>query len=117
MLGLIAGVIVFAEIYTAIAAFVWSGSLESATLAELLGLPFWLLAALVVVMALGTFWLVRRLGLKAGRQAGGAPCRRHRTSSTTSPRARSSRTLSSAHPPGSHIRKPHRSTPTSYQRP
>src|SRR2546422_7878584 len=69
MLGLIAGVIVFAEIYTAIAAFVWSGSLESATLAELLGLPFWLLAALVVVMALGTFWLVRRLELKAGRRS------------------------------------------------
>jgi len=75
MLGLIAGVIVFAEIYTAIAAFVWSGSLESATLAELLGLPFWLLAALVVLMALGTFWLVRRLELKAGREAGEAPCR------------------------------------------
>src|SRR5437867_2419892 len=61
MLGLIAGVIVFAEVYTAIATFVWSGSLQSATLPEVLGLPFWLLAALVVLMALGTFWLVRRL--------------------------------------------------------
>ena len=69
MLGLIAGVIVFAEIYTAIAAFVWSGSLESATLAELLGLPFWLLAALVILLALGTFWLVSRLEPKPGAKS------------------------------------------------
>src|SRR2546427_2401165 len=106
MLGLIAGVIVFAEIYTAIAAFVWSGSLESATLAELLGLPFWLLAALVVVMALGTFRLVRRLELKAGREGGEGPWRLHPTSSTTSPRSRTSGTLSSAFASGSPVRSP-----------
>jgi len=69
MLGLIAGVIVFAEVYAWIATFVWSGSLESSTLADLLGLPFWLLAALVVLMALGTFWLVRRLEAKAGAKS------------------------------------------------
>ncbi len=69
MLGLIAGVIVFAEVYAWIATFVWSGSLESGTLADLLGLPFWLLAALVVLMALGAFWLVRRLEPKAGAKS------------------------------------------------
>ena len=69
MLGLIAGVIVFAEVYAAIATFVWSGSLESGTLAELLGLPFWLLAALVILLALGTFWLVSRLEPKPGAKS------------------------------------------------
>ena len=61
MLGAIAGVLVFAEIYAGLASFVWSGELGSSTLAELAGVPFWLLAALVVAMALGTFWLLRKL--------------------------------------------------------
>ena len=61
MLGAIAGVLVFAEIYAGLASFVWSSELGSSTLGELAGVPFWLLAALVVAMALGTFWLLRKL--------------------------------------------------------
>lgn len=61
MAGLLAGIWVFAEAYTRLAGFVWSGRLEDGTLAEMLGVPFWLLAGLVVIMALGMFWLVRKL--------------------------------------------------------
>lgn len=61
MLGLVAGVWVFAEAYTWLAGFVWSGEWGSVTLADLLGVPFWLLAALVVAMAIGMFWLIRKL--------------------------------------------------------
>ncbi len=59
--GLVAGILVFAEAYPRIEAFVWSGGLGGVTLADLLGVPFWLLAAAVVVMALGTFWLIGKL--------------------------------------------------------
>jgi len=59
--GLVAGILVFAELYPRLAAFVWSGELGEGTLAELLGVPFWVLAGAVVLMALGAFWLVRRL--------------------------------------------------------
>ena len=59
--GLIAGIWVFAEAYTWLAGFVWSGQVEQGTFAELLGVPFWVLAGLVVVMALGMFWLVRKI--------------------------------------------------------
>lgn len=64
--GLVAGILVFAETYPRLEAFVWSGELGSVTLADLLGVPFWLLAAAVVVMALGTFWLLRRLAPPEG---------------------------------------------------
>ena len=59
--GMIAGIWVFAEAYTWLAGFVWSGELGSATFADLLGIPFWVLAGLVVGMALGMFWLIRKL--------------------------------------------------------
>ena len=59
--GMIAGIWVFAEAYTRLAGFVWSGEMGTVTLADLLGVPFWLLAGLVVLMALGMFWLIRKL--------------------------------------------------------
>ena len=59
--GLVAGILVFAELYPRLAAFVWSGELGEGTLAELLGVPFWALAVAVVLMALGVFWLVGKL--------------------------------------------------------
>ena len=59
--GLVAGILVFAELYPRLAAFVWSGELGEGTLAELLGVPFWALAVAVVLMALGVFWLVAKL--------------------------------------------------------
>lgn len=68
MAGLIAGVLVFAEVYGLIAKFVWSGGLGSVTLADLLGVPFWLLAGGVAVLALGMFRLVA-----AFERGGGGP--------------------------------------------
>jgi len=59
--GLIAGVLVFAEAYAALASFVWSGEMGAVTFADILGLPFWALAAVVVALALGTFWLLGKL--------------------------------------------------------
>lgn len=67
MAGLVAGVWVFAEAYVGLAGFVASGALESLTLADLLGVPFWALAAVVVAIALGTFVLIGRL--ERGRSA------------------------------------------------
>lgn len=67
--GLIAGIWVFAEAYVALAGFVWSSELGAITFADLLGIPFWALAGLVVVMALGMFWLLR----KVERPVGGEP--------------------------------------------
>lgn len=61
MAGLIAGVGAFAETYVALAGFVSSGGLGAVTLADLLGLPFWVLASGVVLIALVTFRLVGRL--------------------------------------------------------
>ncbi len=69
MAGLIAGVLVFAEAYAGLAAFVWSGGLGGVTLADLLDVPFWALAVVLVVLALGTFWLVARLEASRGREA------------------------------------------------
>jgi hypothetical protein len=59
--GLIAGIWVFAEAYTWLAGFVWSGEVGSVTLADLLGVPFWALAGLVVLTALAMFWLIRKV--------------------------------------------------------
>lgn len=67
--GLIAGIWVFAEGYVWLAGFVWSSELGAITFADLLGIPFWALAALVVLVALGMFWLLRRLE----RPVGGEP--------------------------------------------
>ena len=53
MAGLIAGVWVFAESYAVLSGLVWSGDLGAVTLADLLGVPFWVLAvALLIVAAL-----------------------------------------------------------------
>lgn len=68
MAGVVGGVLVFAEMYTAIARFAWSGDLGGVTLADLTGVPFWALAAAVVLMALGAFWLVRKLESGTGAQ-------------------------------------------------
>ena len=59
--GLIAGIWVFAEVYTWLADFVWSSEIGGTTLADLLGIPFWVLAGLLVLMALGMFWLLKKL--------------------------------------------------------
>jgi hypothetical protein len=59
--GLIAGIWVFAEAYTWLAGFVWSSEMGAITLADLLGVPFWVLAGLLVLMALGMFWLQKKL--------------------------------------------------------
>lgn len=55
--GLILGVLGFAEIYPAIYDFAWSGEMGVQTLPGLFGLPSWVVAVLVVGMALGLFWL------------------------------------------------------------
>ena len=57
MVGLVLGIVGFAEIYPVISTFAWSGALESQTLLELSGLPSWFVALLVAGMALGLFWL------------------------------------------------------------
>ena len=61
MAGLIAGIWAFAEAYAMLAGFIWSGEMGEVTFADLLGVPFWLPAGAVVVMALGMFWLLRKL--------------------------------------------------------
>jgi hypothetical protein len=61
MLGIVAGVWVFAETWVAVAGFVGSGELESLTFADLLGVPFWALAIAVVGIALATFWGIGKL--------------------------------------------------------
>jgi len=61
IVGLLVGVIAFAEVYAAIAPFVWSGDFGSLTLPGALGLPAWLIVLFVVVMALGLFRLIDAL--------------------------------------------------------
>jgi hypothetical protein len=61
MAGIVGGVWVFAEAYSALAAFVWSGELEASTLAEVLGMPFWALAAALVLVAALLAAALRRL--------------------------------------------------------
>ena len=58
IVGLLGGVLLFAEAYAAIAPFVWSGDFGSLTIPAWLGLPAWLVVLLVVVMALGLFRLI-----------------------------------------------------------
>jgi hypothetical protein len=61
MVGLIVGVLVFAEVYVAVAGFLVTGEIGAVTFADILGVPFWALAAVVVLLALGTFWLLDKL--------------------------------------------------------
>ena len=70
MLGTIAGVWAFAEAWVGLERFVTSGALESGTLAELLGVPFWTVAAALVAMAIGVALLLRRI--EAARRPGGS---------------------------------------------
>jgi hypothetical protein len=69
IVGLVVGVLVFAEAYVALAGFVVSGEIPALTFAELLALPFWVLAAAVVLLALGTFWLLGRLERPGARRS------------------------------------------------
>ncbi|MBI4382211.1 MAG: hypothetical protein HY574_13615 [candidate division NC10 bacterium] len=57
MVGLLLGILGFAEIYPVISTFAWSGALEVQTLLELFGLPSWVVALAVAGMALGLFRL------------------------------------------------------------
>jgi hypothetical protein len=57
MVGLLLGILGFAELYPVISTFAWSGALETQTLLELFGLPSWVTALAVAGMALGLFWL------------------------------------------------------------
>jgi hypothetical protein len=70
MAGLVAGVWVFAEAYVALAGFMEWGDLGAVTFADVLGIPFWALAAAVVGIALAAFWLIGRL-----ERARGGPSR------------------------------------------
>jgi hypothetical protein len=69
MFGLVAGVAIFAEAWVGLAGFVESGAIASATLADLLHVPFWALTLALVVVALATFALVQKLE-GAGRRWG-----------------------------------------------
>jgi len=66
MAGMIAGVWVFAEAYVALADFLWSSEMGSTTLADTVGLPFWLLAVVLVAVALVVFWLIGRFERRLG---------------------------------------------------
>ena len=57
MVGLLLGILGFAELYPVISTFAWSGALETQTLLELFGLPSWVTALASVGMALGLFRL------------------------------------------------------------
>lgn len=58
--GLLAGVWAFAEAWIALEDFVASGALESATFADLLGVPFWVLALALAALAAMTAWILRK---------------------------------------------------------
>jgi hypothetical protein len=66
MVGMVAGVWAFAELFSALAGFVEAGGLEAVTFGDLLGVPFPLLAAATVGLALITFWLVGKLERRRG---------------------------------------------------
>jgi uncharacterized protein len=61
MVGIVGGILVFAEAYSGLARFVGSGDIGSVTLPGLLGIPFWSLAVAVAAMALGMFALIRKI--------------------------------------------------------
>ncbi len=64
--GIVGGIGVFAEAYTTLARFVWSGEVGSVTFADVFGIPFWLLAVAVAAMALGMFALLQKLEHRLG---------------------------------------------------
>jgi hypothetical protein len=68
MAGLVAGVWVFAEAYGALARFVWTGDLGSVTLADLLGVPFWVLAAALVAISVLLAGVLRRVETGRGKE-------------------------------------------------
>ena len=55
--GLLIGIVAFAEVYSAIYGFAWSGDKGVFTLPELFGLPSYAVAIGVAAMALVLFWL------------------------------------------------------------
>ncbi len=57
MIGIVVGILGFAEIYPAIVGFAWSGNRGTETLPELLGSSPWVVAVLIAAMALALFWL------------------------------------------------------------
>jgi hypothetical protein len=73
VVGLSVGIWAFAEIYEIIYDFAWSGPLGIQTLPGFLRLPWWLVATLVVLMALGLFWLASVLERKHWRSSHEAP--------------------------------------------
>ena len=69
MIGIILGILGFAEIYPVIYDFAWSGGMGHETLPGLFGLPSWVVAMLIAGMALGLFWLAAVAERKFGRQS------------------------------------------------
>jgi len=66
MVGILVGILGFAEIYPAIVDFAWSGERGTETLPELLGSSPWAVAILVAAMALALFWLAGVVEKKFG---------------------------------------------------
>lgn len=71
MVGIIVGILGFAEMYPAMYDFAWSGEMGAVTLPGLLGLPSWIIAIGVVGMALGLFWLAAVAERKFSRSSQG----------------------------------------------
>lgn len=69
MIGIIVGILGFAEIYPAIYDFAWSGNMGIQTLPRLFGLSPWVVAILIAGMALGLFWLAAVAEGKFGRSS------------------------------------------------
>jgi hypothetical protein len=68
MVGIIAGVWVFAEAYAGLAGFVWSGELDALTLSDVAGMPFWGLAAALVVVTVVLALVLRRVEASGGKE-------------------------------------------------
>lgn len=66
MAGLVLGIWGFAEVYTTLYDFAWSGGIGVVTLPGLFGLPAWVVAVAVVVLALALFRLAGMLEQKFG---------------------------------------------------
>ena len=69
MIGIIVGILGFAEIYPAIYDFAWSGNMGTETLPGLSGLPSWVVAILIAGMALSLFWLAAIAERKFGHSS------------------------------------------------
>ena len=67
--GLIAGVWIFAESYVAFGRWLESGDLGAVTFADLLGVPFWALAAALVAITLVLARVLRRVERARGDTA------------------------------------------------